>query len=71
MLGVSAEVGALPVLKAREQVSGFIEDLRLLSRGHEEFNCDDGQEYDGDGTILKARRGSTPFFEYVRSWSAL
>jgi hypothetical protein len=71
MLGISAEVGALPVLKAREQVSGFIEDLRFLSRGQEEFNCNDGQENDGDGTIRKARRGDGPFFEYVRRWMAL
>jgi hypothetical protein len=42
MLGISAEVGVFPVLKAREQMSGLIEDLRLLPGGHEEFQCKDG-----------------------------
>jgi hypothetical protein len=63
VLGISAEVGVFPVLKAREQMSGLIEDLRFLPGGHEEFQCKDGQEDNGNRTKRKARRGSGPVFE--------
>jgi len=49
MLGIGPEIETLPVTVARENMSGFVVRLGLLSRGQREFRRQDTEQQDDSG----------------------
>jgi hypothetical protein len=51
MFWISSEVSVLPVFESREWMRRFIKNLRFLTDGQEELDCDKKQQCDNHDTI--------------------